>query len=346
MKTVSYMLAMILLLQFGLSHVIPDRWVFNYRVEYTTIKNNMGPGLDRAMDHVERQIQAHPEEEYVVLLGDSVMYSGPGRAEQSIGYYLEQWSQEAGRPVKVYNFAQPGMSLADIYTVLLMLQEHEIPLKRVVIDQVYSDYVARGPGEPGINWLQEELRTRDPVAWQKAGGQLLPQKQWTSRFRQTVLGEVSLWRYRDLLKAKLFAALPFAAGAGGEVADVRPWYEKAWLVPFMQQPAYQRFVDPRPLELTEANPHIWLWKRMFQRLQGADVTVFFAPVNQELMETDRPGYRENLKRIDDWFAAQPVRYVSWESAIPANLFVDHVHLLPEGYRQLAGMIGELLAQSR
>ncbi|HLO02475.1 MAG TPA: hypothetical protein VK191_05120 [Symbiobacteriaceae bacterium] len=360
--TVGFVLLFCVILQVTIGRLIPVEWLYHYRVDYESVKGNMAAGLHAAIERIDAEIRANPNQEYVILLGDSVTYSGPGGPEQSIGYYLEQWSRGAtaedraglapqevaprkdqGRPVKVYNLAEPGMMAGDIYTVLLMLQEKQIPLKKVALNLIYAGFPARGPGQPYFGWLGEELHRLDRTAWAKAGGLESQRPDWTKRFRQTILSPLSIWAYRDVLRARLLS--PFGLGAAKEVTDVRPWTEKPTLKELMRQPLYQTVVDPRPLDLTDANPNVYLWNRMLDRLHeaGADVFVYFSPVNQGLMGewTKDPGYQANVKQIDGLFSQKPIRYVNLESGfMPDSLFTDHLHLIPEGYQRLAGAIGQ------
>lgn len=345
--TVGFVLLFCVVLQATIGLMIPTRWFYNYRVDYESVKGNMAAGLHLAIDRIAAEIEANPNQEYVVLLGDSVTYSGPGGPEQSIGYYLEQWGGAQGRPLKVYNLAEPGMMAGDIYTVLLMLQERQVPLKRVALNLIYAGFPARGPGQPYFGWLGEELHRLDRTAWERAGGSESQRPDWTKRFRQTILGPLALWQYRDVLRAHLLA--PFGLGASTEVIDVRPWTEKPTLKELMRQPLYQSVVDPRPLDLTEANPNVYLWNRMIERLEGSDVLVYFSPVNQGLMGewTKEPGYQANVKQIDALFTSKPIRYVNWESGLLDDaLFTDHLHMVPEGYQRLAAAIGQALLAPR
>lgn len=364
--TIGFVLLFCVVLQATIGLFIPTRWLYNYRVDYESVKNNMAAGLHLAIDRIAAEIEANPSQEYVVLLGDSVTYSGPGGPEQSIGYYLERWSRGAtsedraglapqevaprkaqGRPLKVYNLAEPGMMAGDIYTVLLMLQEKQIPLKRVALNLNYAGFPAKGQGQPYFAWLGEELRRLDRTAWEKAGGTASQRPDWTKQFRTTVLKPIALWQYRDLLRAHLLS--PLGLGASAEVIDVRPWTEKPTLKDLMRQPLYQSVVDPRPLDLTETNPNVYLWNKMIEKLQGSDVLVYFSPVNQGLMGewTQNPDYQANVRQIDAFFASKPIRYVNWESGfMPDPLFTDHLHMVPEGYQKLAAAIGEALMAPR
>lgn len=346
MRTAAYTLIYFVALQLLVGVLIPESWVYNYRVDYESVKNDMDTGLHLAMDRIAAEIRQNPDREYVILLGDSVTYSGPGEANQSIGYYLEEWSRQQGRPLRVYNLAEPGMMGGDTYAEVLMLMEHGIPANRIVINQVYSHFVTGTKEEAIIGWLGDELRRLDPEGWAEARGELLGQKPWTIRFRESLLGALPLWQYRDILRAQIFRQVGLTAS--GEVKDVRPWTQKkAWLLSLMRQPLYQRFVDPRPLDLTPAaNAHVRMLERIIAKTNG-QAMFWFSPVNQGLMAewVKEPGYHANLRRIDAWFKERSVRYVNMENAVDTARFTDHVHMTPEGYRQVAVMLGQQLISS-
>lgn len=343
-RSVIYVAVYLLLLQFALPRAIPTEWIYRHRVDYEMAKPNMAGNLSLAMDRIAREITENPGQDYIFLLGDSVTYSGPGGADQSIGYFLEQWLSAHGQSVRVYNLAEPAMLGADTYTTVLMLKEHGIPLKRVVLNQLYSDFYPHPESVALFSWMGDALKARDPEAWTIAHGPAAAPTPWTAQLRQFLLRPVSLWQYKDVLRARLEQSLPIKS-ASGEVKDTRPWTAKReWLLSLMQDPVYQRLVDPRPLNLTDSAPQVQILTRMFREMEGADILVWLSPLNQELMAqwAQTPEYRANLQRLDAWFATQPVRYVNLESTMASDKFTDNVHMTPEGYRDLAAVLGQQL----
>jgi hypothetical protein len=161
-----------------------------------------------------------------------------------------------------------------------------------------------------------------------------------------LLQSLALYRYRDLLRTRILTATRLQESQ--EVLDVRPWTAKPYLRELMKEPIYQRFVAPAPFAMDGSNPAAVLWRRILALSRDTQLLVFFSPVNQGLMApwVNHPGYRANLARIDAFFAPAGERYVNWESGFPSALFVDHVHLMPEGYRLLANLIGERLRGAR
>lgn len=344
-QTLLYIAIFLLLLQFGLPYAIPTRWIHHYRVDYETTKPYPATDYDVAVERIAREVRGLNPDDYVILLGDSVMYSGPFGPTESIGYYLEQWSRAQGHPWRVFNLAQPAMQNGDYYTVLLMLKAHGVPLSRVVINETYFGFPERTPDVPAVSRLGYELQRRDPETFGRIQANLskrFPPKHWTKVVRETALRNFELWRHRDYLRGQLNKVVPIAPTQ--EVMDPRPWDQKPWLRELMKEPSYQRFVDPKPFDMTSNNPNVLFLERIVELTEGGHVLFVFTPVNQALMAewVANDNYQANLKRVDAWFAQQPADYINLESTLPADQFVDHVHLLASGYRQVAEMIGRRL----
>lgn len=341
-QVAAWILLLLLALQFSLGRVIPSTWVYHYRVDFETVKSNVPLGLHRAVELIAKEVRQAPGRDYVILLGDSIAYSGPGAPTQTIAYYLEEWGRVQGRPWRVYNLGEPAMKAGDVYALLLLLKEHDIPLRRIVVNLTYFQFSPHPPGESWVRWLGDDLRRLDSAAWREAHGQENPRNSPLEQLADRLLEPFALYRYRDLLRARLLTAARLQEST--EVLDVRPWTEKPYLRELMQEPIYQRFVAPAPFAMDQSNPAALLWRRILALTRDAQLLVFFSPVNQGLMApwVSDPGYRANLARIDAFFAPAGERYINWASGVPAALFVDHVHLTPEGYRLLATIIGERL----
>lgn len=337
----------LLILQFVLGLVVPTSWTYYYRVPYEAFKE--GPHtLDLALDHIEREIRREGLTDYVILLGDSVMYSGPGGPEQSIGYYMEQLAQAEGRPLRVFNLAQPAMQVGDQYIILDKLRRRGIATDRLVINLVYAGFVNRADGTPIVYWLGDDLQQVDPEAWDRYRTSLVESPQATlsrtpvERLNTVLRKNIPLLSYQPILKGRLFQVVRSSA----EVYDTRPWTEKPGLPDLMKEYMYQRGFNPEPFDMSAANPQIDFLERILAQTADHPPLIFLSPTNQVLMEanTTHPGYQANLRAVDAWFAEQPAVYRNWESALPDGLFTDQVHLTPEGYKVLAGMILQTLEE--
>lgn len=348
--TWKYVVAFLLLIQLGLGFVVPTRWLFDYRVPYESFKDDPRI-LDLALDHIERRIKQEGLTNYIVLLGDSVAYSGPGAPDQSIGFYMEELSRQAGEPVTVFNLAEPAMQMGDIYTVLLKLQQRGIATDRVVINLLYAGFVARNPSPPIAFWLANDLKQLDPESWKRVeknladNGKVPTDRTLSDLFDQYITPHISLLAYRPVIQDKVMKLI---RSTPQETYDTRPWTAKPELPQIMAEPMYQQAFAPTAFDMTERNPQIYFLERMIERTQGSRPIIYLTPMNQVLMKStvSQPGYQENLDRIDAWFEGQPVTYLNLENSMEDQFFADHVHLTPEGYRGLAKLLLTQLGEGR
>ncbi|MHB0884759.1 MAG: hypothetical protein ACYC41_02585 [Bacillota bacterium] len=345
MRALAYTLIYLLVIQLVLGLVVPVGLVYHYRLDFNVVKNSPAADYDVVLDQVGREIKREKLTDYLVILGDSVGYSGPGGSEQSLGYYLEDISKAQGRPMRVFNLSMPAMQAGDIYTADLKLREHGISDRHVAVNFIYGGFVARNPDPPAATWFQDDLRRLDPEAYAyavpslKANGRIKPSG-YADWFRRVIYPRVPILRYRDFLRAAIDRHIP---GSGpDEVADTRPWSDKPGLPQLLQAHEYQRLFDDTPFVMDESNPQVYFFDRLIARAQadGSDLTFFQTPANPELMKANvaKPGYAANLRRITEYFAAKPTRFIDLEGQISPRLFADHLHLVPEGYRQMAGLL--------
>ena len=151
-------------------------------------------------------------------------------------------------------------------------------------------------------------------------------------------------RYRPFVRARLIGALGVAAGR--EVRHTRPWHQKPHLKEIIEQYEHARGFNDAPFVLDRSNPQVYFIEKIMDAVaaEGGRVLFFLTPINQVLMEArvTKPGYRENLRRLDEFFAVRHASYLNLQSAVSQELFADYVHLTPEGYRVLAGILWEAL----
>lgn len=345
MRALAYTLIYLLVIQLALGLALPTGLVYHYRLDFNVVKSTPAADYDVVLEQVGQEIRREKLADYLVILGDSVGYSGPGGPEQSLGYYLETISREQGHPMRVFNLSMPAMQAGDIYTAFLKLHEHGISTRHVAINIIYGGFVARKPDPPAATWLQDDLRRLDPEAYAyalpslKANGRVKPLT-YADWFRRVIYPRIPVLRYRDFLRAAIDRYIP---GLGpDEVIDTRPWSEKPGLPELLQAREYQRLFDDTPFVMDETNPQVYFTNRLIARAraEGSDLIFFLTPANSELMQANvaKPGYSANLRRIDEFFTARPVRFVNLEGQISPRLFADHLHLVPEGYRLMASLL--------
>src|SRR5664280_911434 len=120
MKAFKYVLVYLLLIQLVLPYAVPFDLIFKDRMDYNLAKDNL-ESIDVILERISRQIQDENLHDYIIILGDSIAFSGPGNASQSIGHYMQEIADQAepDQPVRIYNLSMPAMQSGDIFTMLL-----------------------------------------------------------------------------------------------------------------------------------------------------------------------------------------------------------------------------------
>jgi len=322
---------------------------YHYRMDYNLVKDNLD-GIDIILYDISREIGQNPGEDYIIILGDSVGYSGPGPSDQSIGYYLQEpANQTTGvKATKVYNLSMPAMQTGDIYTMLLKLDRYRIPTDHLILNLTYAGFVARQPDPPAVFWLKEDLKGLDRVAYYH----VLPQLAQNGYREKTNLAQVihhylvrniAVFRYRLMIRKlcqNTFVSLVQGETASDAIGDAQVWTAKPDLPKLISQREYQMGFADAPFDFSTDNPQIYFLDKIFTHQKGKQTLVFLASTNPELMkeQVEKPGYQGNLHRLDNYFAEQPVQYINLQGKIDSSLFTDHVHLIPQGYRELSRIL--------
>jgi hypothetical protein len=303
------------------------------------------------LDKISQQISQENIQNYIVVLGDSIAFSGPGNSDQSIGYYMQEIARDADdHPVRVYNLAMPAMQGGDIYTMLLKLDQHRISTDNVIINVTYTGFISREPSPPIVFWLKDELKSLDETSFNR----VLPNLRangYTDKYdiisevRNLVWNNMELFRYSAFLKKELDNRWRKIEGLppwDDSLGDARPWYEKEGLTEALHQDEYKAYFSGKAFDMSENNPQIYFLNKIIAHQRDKNTLIFLAAANQVLMQdlVTAPGYIDNLGRIDQYFKAQPVNYINLQGKIDPNLFSDHVHLIDTGYRELAQLLWE------
>lgn len=353
MKTYKYVLLYLLISELVLScfgvYIIPVNAVYKDRMNYELVKNNTNH-IDFLLDKIALQIQRQNLHDYIIILGDSVAYSGPGPAEQSLGVELARDFQKDGRKTAVFNLAMPAMQTGDLYTMLLKLDEHGISTDHVIINVIYAGFAERKPDPAIIFWLQRDLARLDRESYRqivpnlKANG-VYPQPAPAKDLNRLITRNLALFRYKDMIQ---FALLPQVLDQPGAVPpDPRPWYEKPGLKKVMQAAAYQHGFSAKPFNMSRSNLQLYFLDKIIEHQQGKQTLVFMAAVNPALFpQVTQPGYQENLQHIKAYFADKPVLYIDFHGQIKPQWFSDHVHLTSRGYAVMARRLEEVLYRSK
>jgi hypothetical protein len=348
MKAFKYVLGYLLLIQLMLPSVVPLDLIFKDRMDYNLVKDNL-ESIDVILERISQQIQAENLQDYIIILGDSIAFSGPGNASQSLGPRIEELAAQADpeHPVRIYNLSMPAMQTGDIYTMLLKLDRHHISTQNLIVNVDYKGFVKRQPGPAIVFWLQDDLKFLDPASYehmlQNWPGPSRAPTAVQARVHQLLWDHVQMFRYSGFIKKGFInggRAMLGAPPADDALGDARPWFEKEGLVQVLQQPEYQQEFSDQPFDMSPANPEIYFWQKIIAHQQDKQTLIFLAAANQQLMadKVRNPGYIANLQQIDRYFQAQPVHYINVYGKINADLFSDHLHLTADGYNRLARLL--------
>ncbi|PKM77410.1 MAG: hypothetical protein CVU90_07265 [Firmicutes bacterium HGW-Firmicutes-15] len=349
MKSFKYVLGYLLLIQLTMPYLIPLDMVFRDRMDYSLVKDNLY-SIDVILDQIDLQIKREKLTDYIIILGDSIAYSGPGNAKQSIGFYMQQLARESSpaHPCQIFNLSLPAMQTGDIYTMLLKLDQHHISTDNVIINVNYSGFVDREPSPPSVFWLKNDLKYLDKDSFNRVLANLKAnnykdQKDLEFKVHQMVLDNVEMDRYSAFIKKALYSRLRELIGASpldDALGDARPWFEKEGLRQILQQPEYLPGFSSKAFDMSINNPQIYFLDKIIAHQQKKHTLIFLAAANETLMrdEVMAPGYIRNLQQIDHYFQMQEVTYLNLQGKIDSNLFSDHLHLTAGGYQGLAQLL--------
>lgn len=345
MKTFRYFLIFLLLFELGLRLCPPIGLVYDERFNYQIFKDH--PDLmDVYLDHLAGDLQDSGE--YIIILGDSVNYSGPGPASQSMAHFLQGLADRdlPDRHLRVINLSQPAMQTGDIYTQLLMLDEHGISTDHVIINLIYTGFVARHYGNEAIFWLDRDLARLDFPSLEVAHFGAAPPFTFNQRLGKWLERHVALVAWAPVLKEYCwYYAQTLLMGDANPYLEedlLRPWHEKAWLREYLARPEYERDLSDEAFDMRPVNTQIYFLDRIIAHQAGSSTLIFLAGPNPELMadKVSKPGFIANMARIDQYFADQPVAYMNLNGRLDQTLYTDQIHLTAAGYEELAGLIWE------
>jgi len=349
MKTFKYVLGYLLLIQLTLPYLVPFSLIYNYRMDYNVVKDNLY-NIDVILDQISMQIEKENLQDYIIILGDSIAFSGPGNASQSIGYYMEKLAQKSSpsNPTRIYNLAMPAMQTGDIYTMLLKLDEHHISTENVILNVEYKGFIKREPAPPIVFWLEDELKSLDKQSYDWALANLKANN-YEEKFdiqnavHRVLWDKVEMFRYSSFLKKGLLNVGQEIRGAKAlddSIGDARPWFEKEGLREVLQRDEYQQEFSDQDFDMSANNPQVFFLEKIIDHQKNKQMLVFLAAANDKLMsdKVTTPGYVNNIKKIDNYFQDKPVNYINVYGKIDSDLFSDHLHLTADGYRELAKML--------
>jgi len=351
MKTAKYTVSYLILIQLFLGFIFPINIVYQNRMDYSLVKDN-AHNINAVLEQISKKIKAEQLEDYIIILGDSVSYSGPGESEQSVGVCLEQIASQAEPEINVFNLALPAMQVGDIYTMLLKLKQFNISTENLIINISYAGFVERNPNPPIIFWLSQDLQQLDKNSFMHVLPQLQANGHYTdtniwhriqSFLKNRVYPTISVLRYKDYMIREISLGYKKIRGIDipdDTLGDTRPWYMKDQLEAYLERPENSRAFSDTPFDMSINNPQVYFLEKIEEFQRGKNTLVFLIAINDELMKgkVTQPGYVENLGRIDSYFEHSPFNYLNLQGQIDQKHFTDHVHLTSEGYNHLAEIL--------
>ncbi|HWP97077.1 MAG TPA: hypothetical protein VN426_09515 [Syntrophomonadaceae bacterium] len=349
MKVLKYMVIYMLVLQLTLPYTVPLHSAYLYRMNYNLVKDNLDD-IDVILDKISQQIEKEQLQDYIIILGDSVAFSGPGSSNTSLGYYLENLAKHSNlrTPLRVFNLAMPGMQTGDVYTMLLKLDQHKISTDHVIFNLIYAGFVERDPSPSVVFWLKDDLHDLDIDSFNRVLPNLTAnnyhyQQGLPILFNKMVQKNVALFAYRDLIYkycSDVYYDVRFGRVPDDSLGDAGPWFNKSYLSELLQEPEYQRDWSTKPFDMSSNNPQIYFLNKIIKHQDGKNTLVFLAAVNEKLLGDIVPlaDYSNNVAQIDNYFRNKPVKYVNMQGKIDQALFSDWVHLTGAGYQELSKIL--------
>ncbi|QGQ94901.1 hypothetical protein EHS13_08430 [Paenibacillus psychroresistens] len=357
MKALRYAIILMILVQLFLPWAMPTNQIYHNRIDYNITKES-DEKFEPALEQIKLEIKHKHLKDYIIIIGDSVLYGSPGNSDQAVNAFMEDSARKSPTQSKlrIFNLSYPSMMAGDIYVMLLKLDELGISTDHIMINFRYASFVARDTNPPikAVFWLMRDLKSLDSSAYQH----ILPQMkdshykepaffygQFMDKLYHDFLPEIKLYSYKDYIvnmlqrsKLKLLGhKLPDDAIQFG---DPRPWTVKETLTKYVQGDVIKKSYSDTPFNMTESNPDIYFIEKILKHQEGKETMVVMNGANQTLLKqyVEKPGYQTNLQAIDAYFQQKPVKYVNLEGKIDDSLYTDHTHFIAEGYKAMADLL--------
>jgi hypothetical protein len=334
-KIFIFILVFLLLTQFTIPFFIPSTIIYNERIVYDAFKNNEFV-INTTIQQIKSIIKKDNLKNYIIILGDSVGYSTPCLPENSIGHYMNLISKREGKDIRVFNLSVPSMMVGDIFTMIKLLDSYGISTQNLIIDFCYWEFFASKP----VFWLNTNLKSLDPKEYIKMveNKKIEKDSPWVNvknEIKNTLFTKISIIKYSEFLKVAVKKKVNFYLKEAP--TPVTPWYTKKDLPATMKKPENTWYYSDKPFQLDDSNPQIYFLNKIIDMQKGKNTLIFLTAMNDKLLSgaTSKPGFIENMKKIDNYFSDKDVKFVNYNKKIDYNNFSDHVHLIQEGYRILS-----------
>ena len=344
-KLAIFVVVFLVLTQLTFSYAIPASLVYNQRPTYDVIKNNQYD-IETTIKEIKKIIDREKLKDYVIFLGDSVGYGTPCPPENSISSCMNQIAAKEGSPLRVFNLSVPSMMFGDFFIMIKLLEEYGVSTKNLIIDFCYWDFRIKTP----VFWLKHYFQDMDPENYKTMMTNVKKPNLWNTAKDEIIhkaTTGIAMLEYREYVIYSMKNRLNIAFG--DNVAVIKPWYTKDFLPAEMKKDENSWYYTDKPFDMDEAdNPQVYFLNKIIEVQKGRNTIIFMAAMNDKLLQegTSKPGYIENMKKIDKAFGNKAVKYVNYNKKIDYNLFSDHVHLIPAGYKALAEDLWKRINEGR
>ena len=122
------------------------------------------------------------------------------------------------------------------------------------------------------------------------------------------------------------------------VTQLKVWKSKPYVIESMKKQENRWYFSDAQYNFSETSSQLYFMNKIAEHQKGKNTIYFMTALNKELLpvETSKPGLKKNVKSINKYFEDKKLNYVNYEDKIDYSFFSDHVHLLPEGYKLVAG----------
>jgi hypothetical protein len=83
-KALRYAIILMILIQLVLPWIMPINQIYHNRVDYNITKDNR-ERFEPALEQIKLEIIRKHLKDYIIIIGDSVLYSSPGNSDQAYG---------------------------------------------------------------------------------------------------------------------------------------------------------------------------------------------------------------------------------------------------------------------
>lgn len=287
----------------------------------------------------------------VVLLGDSVVYGGSLHEHGDLRWRDHNLSalirrdfetQYPGQRVCVMNLGINGALPADLEQVARLLRHCKIDLWLFDVGlRSFSADFANPDTMLSRSWLARTDIDSDGRLFVRSGDR--PSDVVEDRLSDSAWNTWGLYRWRDFLQARYFGGPPAEAVRTGRVAATKRLRKNTpadGLDPefILLIKARQRFDS---IHLRPDNPQRQALERLLDDLDQRDqkVVVFYARENPEVLEDliDLDRYARlttELRDVIEKHRSTNIAYLPGIETMPAERYLDHVHIDYQGYQIL------------